>query len=56
MTLQIPLDKELKKKISDAAKKRGVKPATYARMLLVELQQQGLFDNPFFKITVNASK
>lgn len=56
MTLQIPLDKELKKKISDAAKKRGVKPATYARMLLVELQQQGLFDNPFLKITVNASK
>lgn len=56
MTLQIPLDKELKKKISDAAKKRGVKPATYARMLLVELQQQGLFDNPFLKITVNATK
>jgi len=56
MTLQIPMDKELKKSITEAAKKRGVKPATYARLVLIELQEQGLFDNPFQKITINAGK
>lgn len=50
------MDKELKKSIANAAKLRGVKPATYARLVLIELQEQGLFDNPFLKITLNASK